>query len=244
MPTNQDVFDAAFSDDLDKLRTLMEGAGAIGADVRYQYHWIAEGVTRWIGCSIWYSKKAVGRATEILGTIGGVGEAVKAGVTAYKLVEGGLLAAAGAATPPVLFGTLFYFAGSKLLDIGDGQLVRPSFNKNGWTPLHFAAASNSSITALYLISQGARSDLTDESGRTFFKIAEIMGHNKFCLLCRMCIADRQGNAAELNRLRLQNGQLGVQLNAALRYIRGRGPAPAAVGAEDVAAADAPAPAHP
>lgn len=80
-----------------------------------------------------------------------------------------------------------YFVLHPLIVAGLGPAIEAVENKNGWTPLHFAADLGSVQSAKYLIRHGADFYQTDNQGRTFLDIARARENYDFINICQKAI---------------------------------------------------------
>jgi len=75
--------------------------------------------------------------------------------------------------------------------------AKNGYNKEGWTPLHFAAVSGATCAALMLIDHGANPDITAQ-GKTFINIAKELGHDDFIGSCEAKIRSNIARRQEYN----------------------------------------------
>lgn len=162
------IFEAAATDDVAALRSLLETNVA-------QSNRLAERTGRAelvLANSAWYSKKTLGWSSIVFGII-----AIPA-----LIVEAPLGAV-------IMFG-IFSGSGVVIRDAGDGQLARSTCEREGWTPLHFAAACDAREAAKFLIQQNSNTTIKDKRNRIYLDIATQFGHEEFKNVC----------LAEINKL--------------------------------------------
>lgn len=113
----------------------------------------------------WWGKKIIGWGAVGAGAV----------CTGLSLFTGGV-------TAP--FGLLLCAVGLESTGAGlalgwDDALAEYTYDRSGWTPLHFAAASDSIEAALLLIQKDAVGTIVDSKNRSFLDIANELKGNKF-----------------------------------------------------------------
>ena len=176
-----EIFEAANKNDVVRLRAILTNEPGLVSAIFNEEDNFRVNTVRVVAQIGWYTKKTVGYGAWVPAVILGLGGVLTGG---WGLLIGPIVVAIGG-------------GGGTALALGaDDAMADVTYNRQGWTPLHFAAASDSLDAALLLIRDGADGTILDAERRTFLKIAyELRGNklgdeNRFMHDCRLAIETR------------------------------------------------------
>ena len=187
MPNYPAIYDAAYSNDLEALATLMSEKG-VNLNSRYNQGYQEYALSA-LGTFGLFTKD-----TLLIGLpfataqIGGLTPAHVGYLTAHiphgpghnpLFVSVRNFVVMVAIKEMMLSGIAGVLAGVLFNKLYSKDFIYKSYCKNGWTVLHFAALGNSYESALYLLKQGVDHRIKDEYGRTCSDIATLSKHGKF-----------------------------------------------------------------